>query len=51
MRESSSSSSKEIIRVKPGESYALLEEETDWYKIDLGSSKSGWISTTYAEKN
>ena len=51
VRESSSSSSKEITRVKPGESYVLLEEGTDWYKIDLGSSKNGWISATYASKN
>jgi len=51
VRESNSSSSKEIVKVKPGESYVLLDEETDWYKIDLGSSKSGWISATYASKN
>lgn len=51
VRESNSSSSKEITRIKPGESYVLLEEEVDWYKIDLGSSKSGWISATYASKN
>ena len=51
VRESSSSSSKEVTRVKPGESYALLEEGTDWYKIDLGSSQNGWISATYASKN
>lgn len=51
VREASSSSSKEVIRIKPGESYALLDEGTDWYKIDLGSSKSGWISATYASKN
>jgi hypothetical protein len=51
VREASSSSSKEIIKVKPGENYNLLDENTDWYKIDLGNSKSGWISTTYASKN
>jgi hypothetical protein len=51
VRESSSSSSKEVTKVKPGESYVLLDEETDWYKIDLGSSKNGWISATYASKN
>jgi len=51
VRETASSSSKEVTKVKPGESYVLLEEDNDWYKIDLGSSKSGWISTTYAEKN
>ncbi len=50
VRDSNSSSSKEITKVKPGEIYDLLEEASDWYKIDLGSSKSGWISATYAEK-
>ncbi|MDD4135615.1 MAG: PEGA domain-containing protein [Candidatus Shapirobacteria bacterium] len=51
VRESSSSSSKEITKVNPGESYVLLEEGIDWYKIDLGSSGNGWISATYASKN
>jgi len=51
VRESNSSSSKELVKIKPGESYVLLDENTDWYKIDLGSSKSGWISATYASKN
>ena len=51
VRETASSSSKEVTKIKPGESYVLLEEETDWYKIDLGSSKSGWISASYASKN
>jgi Bacterial SH3 domain/PEGA domain len=51
VREEASRSGKEITKVKPGENYTLLEEETDWYKIDLGNEKSGWISATYAEKN
>lgn len=51
VREENNNSSKEVTRVKPGESYAILEEQSDWYKIDLGGTKSGWISATYAEKN
>ena len=51
VREKDSNSSKEVSRVKPGESYALLEEKTDWYKIDLGNEKEGWISASYALKN
>jgi len=51
VREASSSSGKEITRIKPGEQYTLLEEGTDWYKIDLGNNKNGWISATYASKN
>jgi len=40
----------EVAKVKPTEIYNLLEEKTDWYKIDLTSGKSGWVSSTYAEK-
>jgi len=51
VREASSSASKEISKVKPGESYTLLEEQIDWYKIDLENNKAGWISSKYAEKS
>lgn len=51
VRDKNSNSGIEITRVKPGESYVLLEEQTDWYKIDLGNGKNGWISATYASKN
>jgi len=51
VRESSSSASKEIARVNPGETYSMLEESTDWYKIDLGDDLSGWISSSYGEKS
>lgn len=51
VRESDSNSSKEVTKVKPGETYTLLEEKTDWYHIDLGNGKNGWISSNYASKN
>ena len=51
VRESNSAASKEIAKIKPGETYPVLEKNTDWYKIDLGSNKNGWISSSYAEKN
>ena len=51
VRDKDSNSGVEITRVKPGESYSLLEEKTEWYKIDLGNGKSGWISSIYASKN
>jgi len=50
VRETDSSVSKEVARVNPGESYPIIEETTDWYKIDLGNNESGWISSSYAEK-
>ena len=39
----------EVGRIKPGESYELLEENTDWYQIKF-DSKNGWIFAKYAEK-
>lgn len=51
VRESSSSAAKEVTKVNPGATYPMLEESADWYKIDLGNGKSGWISTSYGEKS
>lgn len=51
VREASSSASKEIGRVNPGESYDLLLQTGEWTKIDLGDSKIGWVSSKYVEKN
>lgn len=51
VRELNSNVSKEVTKVKPGESYVLLDEKDGWYKIDLGNGKSGWVSTTYGEKS
>jgi hypothetical protein len=51
VREASSSAAKEIGRVTPGKSYPMIEENTDWFRIDLGNGKSGWISSSYGEKS
>jgi uncharacterized protein YgiM (DUF1202 family) len=50
VRESASNTSTEIDRIKPLSIYTILEEAVGWYKIDLGNGKTGWISSTYAEK-
>jgi len=50
VRQSASNSSAEIDRVKPLSIYPLLDEVVGWYKIDLGNSKVGWVSSNYAEK-
>ena len=50
VRESASNSSAEIERVKPLSIYVLLDESPEWYKIDLGEGKVGWVSSKYAEK-
>jgi hypothetical protein len=51
VREASSSASREIKRVNPGETYDLLSQEGDWTKIDLGNNQVGWVSSKYVEKN
>lgn len=51
VREQDSAVAKEVGRVNPGETYPILEERADWYKIDLGGGKSGWIAASYAEKS
>ncbi len=39
-----------IQKVNPGESYELIDEEKDWYKILLKSAKEGWVFSQYAKK-
>lgn len=50
VREGSSSGALEVGRVNPGESYPLLGENEQWYKIQLQNGQSGWISKQYALK-
>jgi len=38
-----------ITKIYPGESYELLEETEEWYKIKIGD-KEGWIFNSYAIK-
>lgn len=50
VRSSSSTSTSEVGRVTPGETYDLLEEDDGWYKIKLENGVEGWITAQYAEK-
>lgn len=50
VRESNSIASGEIAQVKPGESYDLIEDKDNWFKIKLTDGKKGWISSQYAVK-
>lgn len=50
VRESNNGSSRELIKVKPGEQYELIEEKDDWIKIKLNDGTSGWVSAKYVEK-
>jgi len=36
-----------IIKVYPGESYPLLQEQGEWYKIKVDEETEGWLSATY----
>lgn len=49
VRKGPSTSYPIITKIKPGEKYELLGEQSDWYKIKVGS-KEGWISGQYAKK-
>lgn len=51
VRENASLGSPEVARVKPGESYDLIEEKSNWYKIKIDDKTSGWISSQYAKKS
>jgi hypothetical protein len=40
----------EIGRVTPGETYALLDEQSGWVQIQLKDGSKGWISNEYVQK-
>ena len=50
VREDGSITSAEIAQVKPGESYELISETEEWFKIKLTDGKIGWVSSSYAVK-
>ena len=49
VRSGPNTGSSVVAKVNPGETYELLEEQPDWYKIKLPSGQ-GWISNQYAKK-
>jgi hypothetical protein len=50
VRESNNLNSAQITTVAPGETYAIINEETGWFEIKLTDGKTGWISSQYAKK-
>lgn len=50
VREDSSLTSSEVAQVKPGESYPLIEEKENWFKIKLSNDEMGWVSSRYSSK-
>lgn len=51
VRQDASLGSAEVARVKPGETYDLLDQKDNWYKIKIDDKTSGWISSQYAKKS
>lgn len=41
-------SSSESARVIPGNTFAVLEEQTGWFKIEYEKGKTGWVSSRYS---
>ncbi|MFH1790262.1 MAG: pilus assembly protein PilM [bacterium] len=39
-----------VSKVKPGEIYELLQEQSNWYKININTSTWAWVISQYAEK-
>jgi len=39
-----------VTKVYPGESYPLLQEQGEWYKIRVDEDTEGWLSATYVLK-
>ncbi len=50
VRQEATTSSAEVAKVNPGETYSVLEEKTGWFKIEYEPGKEGWISSQYATK-
>src|SRR3989344_4775756 len=47
VRSEPSTSGSELAKVNPDEEYPLVEEKTDWYKIEYKDGMTGWISSEY----
>jgi len=50
VRADAATKSAELGRIKPGEKYSILDEKNEWFQIQLEATRSGWISSQYAEK-
>lgn len=50
VRSEPNASSKELTKVKPGETYELLQTQVEWVQIKVKENLTGWILARYAEK-
>ena len=51
VRSGAGTSFGEVARVKPGETYDLLDEQGSWYEIQVDTVTTGWVSSQFASKN
>jgi hypothetical protein len=51
VRQSPSISAPEVSRVNTGESFPILDEQNNWYKITTADNITGWISGQFASKD
>jgi TM2 domain-containing membrane protein YozV len=40
-----------IITISPGDTFELLDEDRDWYEIQVDENTAGWVSNRYITKN
>lgn len=50
VRSEPSIDASESAKVNPGESYELVEEKPNWYKILFNDEQEGWVAAQYSEK-
>jgi len=50
VRQNPGTNSPKIAQVNFGQEFVLLEEQNDWYKIQVSESLSGWVYSLYADK-
>jgi len=50
VRSEPSVNASESAKVNPGESYVLVEEQPNWYKILFNDEQEGWVAAQYSEK-
>ena len=50
VRSEPSVNASESAKVNPGESYSLVEEQPNWYKILFNEGQEGWVAAQYSEK-
>lgn len=50
VRSEPSVDASESAKVNPGESYEMVEEKPNWYKILFNDEQEGWVAAQYSEK-